>query len=218
MSVDQRIREGLGTIDTGLMPVDTDAALARTMRRAGRSRARRRVAGGLVAAAATIAAVAAVRFDAVPDSAPPVSDPPDAGTVHAQPTELDGTWRSEPLSLRDMTDRLREEGLGEWVPEFRRQTGRFHGLPARMSFQDESMDYRLPGHAEDSWRFAVDDDSLAFVDRSGTLVNVYALSLGDDGRTMSLRLRTPSTGSWAGIPHEVYQTAFFTTKPFHRVD
>ena len=58
----------------------------------------------------------------------------------------------------------------------------------------------------------------AFVDLTGTLISVFDLSLDDHRRTTSLRLETPSTESWHGIPHEVYHTAFFTTVPFERFD
>jgi hypothetical protein len=221
MSVDQRIREGLGTIQTELMPVDTDAALARTMRRAGRSRARRRAAGGLAAAAAVAAAatLAAVRFDVVPDSAPPpTSQPPDGDAVPAKPTELDGTWRSEPLSFRDMADNLREQGLGEWVPEFRQQTGRFQDLRARLVVEDEVVYYRLRGHAEDNWQIRIDGDRVFFLGSEGAWINTYDLERSDDGATLSLRLRTGADATWQGIPIAVYQTAFYTTSAFHRVE
>ena len=78
MSVDQRINEGLETIDAALPPVHTADALERTLRRAGRSRTRRRVAG-VLAAAAAVTALAMVRLDGEPDARPPVSEPPDGG-------------------------------------------------------------------------------------------------------------------------------------------
>ena len=133
-------------------------------------------------------------------------------------TVLDGTWRTEPLSFSDLAAHLREEGLGDWVDELRDETGRFSDLRAQMIFRGEEMYFSIRGHTETDWGFSVEGDRLAFVDLTGTLISVFDLSLDDHRRTMSLRLETPSTESWHGIPHEVYHTAFFTTVPFERLD
>jgi hypothetical protein len=218
MSVDTRVRQGLEDVGTALPPVDTDGALARTLGRGHRSRTRRRVTGVLAAAAGVAAlTVGVAQYGGGPDAAPPVVEPP-PDRAAPKPTALDGTWRTEPLAFSDLAAHLREEGLGDWVDELREETGRFSGLRARMTIRDEEMYFRIRGHTGDDWRFSVEGDRVAFVDLTGTLISVFDLSLADDGRTMSLRLRTPADGSWHGIPHEVYHTAFFTTAPFERAE
>lgn len=215
MSVDQRVREGLHTIEAGLTPVDTDAALARTTRRVERSRARRRVAGVLVAAAA-VTAVAVLQRDPWTDTSPPVTDPPDARAQY-RASVLDGRWQSEPVSFRDMADHLRQEGLGRWVGPLRERFGVFHDLRVHATFGEEELDFRLPGHWQDGWVFAADGDRMSLLGGHGLFVSSYRLDLAADGSTMTLELRTPADGSHRGIPFEVYQTALLTTTPFHRV-
>nr|WP_297413466.1 hypothetical protein [uncultured Nocardioides sp.] len=218
MSVDTRVRLGLEDVGTALPPVDIDVALARTLGRGRRSRTRRRVTGVLAAAAGVAAlTVAVAQYGGGPNTAPPVVEPP-PDRAAPKTTVLDGTWRTEPLSFSDLAAHLREEGLGDWVDELRDETGRFSGVRAQMTLRGEEMDFLIRGHTEDNWRFSVEGDRLAFVNMTGMLISVFDVSLDDNGRTMSLRLETPSTGSWHGIPHEVYHTAYFTTVSFERVD
>lgn len=203
--------------ETDLPPVDTDAALARVLSRARRARTRRWVTGVLAtAAAATLVAVT------LPDSraggGPPDVDPPDQRRSAPRASVLDGTWRSDPVSFADMAHRLREAGLGEWVAALRRQVRPFDDREARLVIQDELVTYQLPGRVTEQWGFSHRDGRLFLVAVNAQTFSTYRASLSDDRRTMTLELLRPGGFTWAGIPLEVYQTAYYTTAPFTRVD
>jgi DNA-directed RNA polymerase specialized sigma24 family protein len=205
-------------VPTAPPPVDTDDALARTLGRVRRARRWRRVTG--VAATATVAAtvVAVTLSDGRAGGGPPDIDPPEHWVGSPKESALDGTWRTDPISFGDMADRLREVGLGEWVSPLRRQVRAFDDREARLVIEDELATYRLPGRVAEQWGFSHRDDRVFLIAANAQTFTTYAVTLGDDRRTMTLELLRPGSFTWAGIPLEVYQTAYYTTASFHRVD
>jgi DNA-directed RNA polymerase specialized sigma24 family protein len=203
-------------VKTVMPPVDTGDALVRVLGRARTGRTWRRISG-MLAAAAVATVVAVTLPDGRAGGGPPDVDPPEQ-RLSPRESALDGTWRTEPISFADMADRLREVGLDEWVAPLRRQVRSFDDRRARLVIRDELVSYRLPGRVTEGWGFSHRDGRLFLVSHNAETFNTYALTLHDDGRTMTLELLRPGSFTWAGIPLEVYQTAFYTTASFSRVD
>ena len=115
---------------------------------------------GVVLVAVALA-LAGCGSDDEEEAAPPTTTDQSEGaatTSAGEATPLDGTWRTEPITLDDMARRtLREQGLGKWVDEFEKNAP-ISDAPTTLIL-DVKGDWDLNGQAEGGGPQPVDYDA-----------------------------------------------------------
>ncbi len=140
-------------------------------------------------------------------------------TSAAETTPLDGTWRTEPITVDDMAKTLQEQGLGKWVDDFEKSAP-ISDAPTSLIL-DVKGDWDLSGQAEGGGPRLIDYDAEYEVEGDTVVVthgdgssNAHRWSL--DGDVLSLTWLEGDAPAYKGIPDEVFQTALYMTADFER--
>jgi hypothetical protein len=230
MSVDQRLRESLHTLDHRLPDPDLGPALRAVTREGRRTTARRRTAATVVVAAVVaLAAVLAFRGtgevsggDPVP--AGPASDAPVEQTLVGE-APVEGIYRSDPVSFADMAANLRDHGLERYVGRLRRELGDVRSAAILFRLHDGTAVVRVPG-ASLVLRsaYTLDTGEIRLIATGGTPrwrtrlgVRMIPSATAATGPTLTLTFLDTTTGSLRGIPSEVWLRALYATAAFHGV-
>ena len=149
---------------------------------------------------------------AVTSAAPATSEAPVA-------SPLEGTWRTEPISLRDAEATLRRQGFGKWIEEF-------HTIPpfSKLTVLDLSIEdgqWNLYGESEGGREpidydaeYEIDGGTVTFHHSDGANTHRWTV----DGDTLSLEFVKSTLPGYHGIPDEVFQRALYMTDAFTRQD
>jgi hypothetical protein len=151
------------------------------------------------------------------------------------PGPLAGVWRTDPITVDDMTRTLRDQGLGKWVGRFERQAP-IGKTPTALVLEIDTRDYLYPR----DWHLYAEpgagssksliDPRVQFDDPAGGLryeqdgdqvvatyegdSNTYRWSVDGDYLTLTWQKTTYPD---IGIPEEVFQRALYMTAKFKRV-
>ena len=135
-------------------------------------------------------------------------------------TALVGTWRTDPITVADGAETLRDEGLGESVNGFE------HNAPISDTPTSLILDigddgtWDLYGQPEGEQREEIDYDAQYEVDGDTVVVsheddaNTYRWSVNGD--VLELTWLKTTYGDYKGIPEEVFQTAFYMSGKFEK--
>jgi hypothetical protein len=142
---------------------------------------------------------------------PTASSSPDASA-------LEGTWRTDPITLTDMKSTLREAGLGKHVAEFE-ENAPISDAPTTLILELED-DWDLYGQGREEPRakidydadFEVGENTVVVTHSSGTS-NTLRWSVRDE--VLELTWLEGTAPPYRGIPDEVYQRALYMTAEFH---
>jgi hypothetical protein len=221
MSIDERLRTGLGTPDAE--PTDRTLLLERWAEVEARVEAaqRRDRARWLLGVAAAVALLAAVGIswwprgdDSVEPSAPVPS--PSASTPEPQPVE--GTWNTGAVAARAVSDQLGSVGLGQWSDAV------LDGVPTTATI---SYELKLQGGRVTLTR-AVDGAAAEVQDSESYTVNRNRLELKPDsncssvldwqvdGDQLRLAVVSDSCPDYRGTPDEAYIQSLYAAFPFTR--
>jgi hypothetical protein len=145
------------------------------------------------------------------DTAPEVPEE-DAATV------LDGTWRTDALTVGDQKRTLRKHGLAEWVDRYARLAPISGPTSMVLDIHDGKWD--LYGKPKGGTQEEIDYD--ADVSVAGDTVtashegdsNTYRWSITGD--VLRITWLETTYEPYKGIPEEVFQTALYMTKEFVR--
>ena len=145
-------------------------------------------------------------------------DKPSASPTKAA-SPLEGTWRTEPITLSDAEATLRKHGLGKWIKKLRTDPP-FKGETVLILDLKEEWD--LYGQSEGGPREEIDYDAdykvrgneVEMVHSEGPTVYEWAV----DGDTLTLEWKSTTLPGYNGVPDEVYQRALYMTAKFTRAD
>ncbi len=154
-----------------------------------------------------------------PDDRASTSTTSDAPATSDEPaaSPLEGTWRTEPISLRDAEATLRRQGFGKWIEKF-------HEIPpfSKLTVLDLSIEggqWDLYGESEGGREpidydaeYEIHGDTVTFHHSDGSNTHRWTI----DGDTLSLEFVKGTMPSYKGIPDEVFQRALYTTETFTR--
>ena len=141
---------------------------------------------------------------------------PDASSSGAA---LEGTWRTEPISLADAEDTLRAHGLEDSIESFRANAPFEDGAVLILDIGEEWDLYGQTGDAEPveidyDASVDIDGDEVTFTHSDGA--NTYRWEV--DGDTLKLDFVKSTLPDLEGVPEEVYQRALYMTSDFTRDD
>jgi hypothetical protein len=143
-----------------------------------------------------------------------------AATTSAEvATPLDGTWRTEPITLDDMARTLREQGLGKRVDDFEKNAP-ISDAPTTLILEVRDGNWDLEGQAEGGEPKPIDFDAEYEV-KGNTVIVIHAdgsrtLRWSVKGDVLTLTSLNDSLSPTKGIPDEVFQTALYMTAEFQR--
>lgn len=133
-------------------------------------------------------------------------------------TDLQGTWRADPISPADAENTLREHGLEKWIADFRGQSPIGPDTVLTLVIGQEEWDLygSSGGQAREKIDYAdckVSGDRVEVIHDAGT--NTYTWSV--EGDTLTIRWLSTTFPAHEGIPEEVFQRALYMTASFTRV-
>jgi hypothetical protein len=142
------------------------------------------------------------------------SSEPDAASPAAA---LEGTWRTEPISLADAEKTLRAHGLEDWIVSFRANAPFEDGTVLILDIGEEWDLYGQTGGAEPveidyDAAVEIDGGEVTFTHSDGA--NTYRWQVQDD--TLMLEFVESTLPDFEGVPEEVYQRALYMTSAFTR--
>ena len=139
----------------------------------------------------------------------------------ASPTQtgspLEGTWRTEPVSLNDAEATLRRHGLGKWVKKFKTEPP-FEG--ETVLILDVKDEWDLYGESDGGPReeidydaeYVVEGDTVKVTHSTGSTTHRWSV----DGDRLTLEWDSTTQPAYDGVPDEVYQRALYMTAEFTR--
>ena len=148
------------------------------------------------------------------NSAPAANGNANTPAPHGSP--LEGTWRTGNVTEADITAALSRAGLQKWIQPFRAEAGLGHSNVFLLTLANGVWH---EGWSQDGGPFVDNDDGTYRI--AGDTVTYYPQGPSEtyrwsiQGRTLRLTLLR-DTGTYSGIPDEVYQRAFYTAAPFQR--
>jgi len=155
-----------------------------------------------------------------PASPPSASSAPatngNANTPAPHGSPLEGTWRTGNVTAADMTAALSRAGLQKWIQRFRATADLGHSNVFLLTLANGVWH---EGWSQDGGPFVDNDDGTYRI--AGDTVTYYPQGPSEtyrwsiQGRTLRLTLLR-DTGTYSGIPDEVYQRAFYMAAPFQR--
>jgi|SRR5687768_2390350 len=134
-------------------------------------------------------------------------------------TALEGTWRTEPITVAEMTQTLREQGLGESVGGFEKNAP-ISDAPTSLILEIGDGTWDLYGQAQGGQREEIDYDAQFEVDGDTVVVshegdsNTYRWSV--NGGVLKLAWLKTTYRAYKGIPEKVFQRALYMTADFQR--
>lgn len=134
---------------------------------------------------------------------------------------LEGTWRTSPITVDELTKALREQGLAEWVARFN-QNSPVSDIPMALVLDIRNGRWDLYGEPPGGPREKIDYDAQFGVDGDTVVVsheadfNTYRWSV--EGEVLELTWLETTYPSFKGIPEEVFQRALYMTADFRRAD
>jgi hypothetical protein len=139
------------------------------------------------------------------------ASPPKAGST------LEGTWHTEPISLRDAEATLRKHGLGKWTKKFRTDPP-FEGETVLILEVKDEWD--LYGESDGGARAEIDydaeylvkGDTVTVTHSTGSTTHRWSV----DGDRLTLEWLSTTQPPYEGVPDEVYQRALYMTAEFTR--
>jgi hypothetical protein len=234
MSIDTRLRHGLGAEADRLHEVDVVDAWTGVVRRAERDTARRRarVAALAVAAAVVVAITVAVLTrgtdgvqpaPAVPTPSPTETSPTTDAT-EASPVE--GKWLTGAVPVRRVIRHLGDEGFGEEAmtvvnglrPDLE-DIRPGQSISFRLILQDGQLvgGVSVDGNTAsdvDFQSYEIRGERIAFIQQGTGCEARFAWTVTDD--RLRLRLLSDPCADYQGTPDAAYLTALYTALPFSR--
>lgn len=148
------------------------------------------------------------------------SEPSASGSSASPPkaaSALEGTWRTEPISLSDAEATLRKHGLGKWAKKFRTDPP-FEG--ETVLILDVKDEWDLYGESDGGPRAEIDydagylvkGDTVKVTHSSGSTTHRWSV----DGDRLTLEWLSTTQPPYEGVPDEVYQRALYMTAEFTR--
>lgn len=130
---------------------------------------------------------------------------------------LEGTWRTEPISLSDAEATLRKYDLGKWIKRFETDPP-FEG--DTVLILDVKDEWNLYGESEGGPRqeidynakYRIDGDTVEVIHRTGATTHRWSV----DGDHLTLEWLSTTQPPYNGVPDEVYQRALYMTAEFIR--
>jgi hypothetical protein len=149
------------------------------------------------------------------------SDKPNAATESSpeEAAELEGIWRTSPVTIDEMTRTLHKQGLGEWVGRFE-QNAPVPDTPTALVLELRGGDWDLYGQPRGGQREEIDYDAQFEVDGDTVVVshegdsNTYRWAV--EGEALKLTWLETTYGPNMGIPEQVFQRALYMTADFRR--
>jgi hypothetical protein len=147
-------------------------------------------------------------------SAPATNGNADTPAPHHSP--LEGTWRTGNVTVADITAALSRAGLQKWIQPFRAQADLGHSNVFLLTLANGVWHQ---GWSQDGGPFVDNDDGTYRITGDTVIYHpqgsspTYRWSV--QGGTLRLTLLR-DTGTYQGIPDEVYERAFYTAAPFQR--
>lgn len=147
------------------------------------------------------------------DSAP---DQPSASASRGA-SPLEGTWRTDPITLSDAEATIRKHGLGKYIKKFKSDPPFKGETVLILDLKDE---WDLYGQSEGGPREEIDYDAdytvrgneVEMVHSDGPTVFEWAI----EGDTLTLEWKSTTLPGYNGVPDEVYQRALYMTESFTR--
>lgn len=128
---------------------------------------------------------------------------------------LEGTWRTEPISLTDAEATLRKHGLGKWVEKFKTDPPFEGDTVLILEVKDE---WDLYGESDGGPRaeidydaeYRIDGDTVEVTHSTGSTKHRWSV----DGDRLTLEWLSTTQPPYNGVPDEVYQRALYMTSEF----
>ena len=144
---------------------------------------------------------------------------PDEPSSAPTASALEGTWRTEAISLTDAEATLRKHGLGKWVEKFKTDPP-FEGDTVLILEVKDQWD--LYGESDGGPRaeidydaeYRIDGDTVEVTHSTGSTKHRWSV----DGDRLTLEWLSTTQPPYNGVPDEVYQRALYMTAEFTRSD
>lgn len=149
----------------------------------------------------------------------------DGGTSPDKPSDsptntastLEGTWRTEPISLSDAEATLRKHSLEKWIKKFKTDPP-FQG--DTVLILDVKGEWDLYGETNGGPREEIDydadylvkGDTVTVTHSTGSTTHRWSV----DGDRLTLTWLSTTQPPYNGVPDEVYQRALYMTAEFTR--
>ena len=142
------------------------------------------------------------------------SDEPSSSSTAS---ELEGTWRTEPISLSDAEATLRKHGLEKWIEKLETDPPFEGDTVLILEVKDE---WNLYGETDGGPRqkidydakYRIDGDTVEVTHRTGSTTHRWSV----DGDRLTLEWLSTTQPPYNGVPDEVYQRALYMTAEFTR--
>ncbi len=166
----------------------------------------------LIALASVLLAGCGSNGEASPDE-PPTPQPTAASS-------LEGTWRTEPIALRDVEATLRQHGLEKWIEKFRTDPPFADNTVLILDVKDE---WDLYGETDEGGPreeidydadYRIEGDTVEVTHSTGSTTHRWSV----DGERLTLEWLSTTQPPYNGVPDEVYQRALYMTAAFTRQD
>ena len=143
-------------------------------------------------------------------------DKPSA-TPSKSASPLEGTWRTEPITLDDAEATLRKHGLGKHIKKFRTDPP-FEG--ETVLILDVKDEWDLYGESDGGPRqeidydaaYKVDGDEVTVTHSTGSTTHRWSV----EGDRLTLEWDSTTQPPYNGVPDEVYQRALYMSADFTR--
>jgi hypothetical protein len=135
------------------------------------------------------------------------------------PTELEGTWSTEPVTAADLAETVRAAGLGEHVDAFL-QNAPISDSPTSLVLK-VGGGWDLSGQVGERPREPIDYDADYYTEGDTVVVrhgdgNTNTLRWSVNGDVLELTWLEGTHPAFQGIPDEAYQRALYMTADFRR--
>jgi hypothetical protein len=153
------------------------------------------------------------------EPAAPAAAPTTTTSAGEKAAALEGTWRTDPITVGDTAETLREARLAKWVGGFKRNAP-ISDVPTALILEIREGAWDLYGQPQGGQRQEIDYDAEYEVDGDTVVVshegdsNTYRWSVSDD--VLKLTWLKTTYGAHEGIPEEVFQRALYMTADFRR--
>lgn len=154
-----------------------------------------------------------------PAGTPQPAAPTTTTSAEAKPSALQGTWRTDPITVADMVKTLREEGLADSIRGFKRNAP-IPDAPTELILEIRDGTWDLYGQPEGGPREGIDYDAQYLVEGDTVVVthddesNTHRWSVSGD--VLSLTWIKTTYGLYKGVPEEAFQRALYMTAEFRR--